>query len=119
VKPPASEGDLVSMLLEAAPFALPRLRIFRRPIINTRSTEGFRVRTGIPGQADCYAVVAGGRHIELEAKAARGHLETAQKAWREWCRAFEVPHLVLRAKAGEPPGDTVQRWIEEIRAVAQ
>jgi hypothetical protein len=119
VKPLASEGDLVVMLIEATPYVLPTVRIFRRPILNVQATEGFRVRAGVPGQADLYAMVKGGRHIELEAKAARGTMREKQKAWRAFCESWGVPHLVLRALPGELPGVTVNRWIEEIRAVAQ
>ena len=118
--PHASEGDLVGMLLEAAPYALTHVRIFRRPVFNVQAVQGFRARAGIPGQADLYAVVKGSaRHIELEAKLATGRMAVAQKSWRAFCLEWSIPHLVLRAQPGEAPGDTVQRWVREIWAAAQ
>jgi hypothetical protein len=114
----ASETDLGKLLLLAAPYALPNMRLFRRPILNVRAEKGFHVRAGIPGQADFYAMTRGGGHIEIETKAATGRLEQAQKRWRVLCVEMAVPHLVLRARKDEAPSDTVQRWIQEIRNAA-
>lgn len=118
--PALSETDLLHLLIERAPYALPGIHIDRRAIINTQSVHGFRARNGIAGQADAFAIYRG-RHLELETKAAKGTMREAQKRWRARClRPVQkhplCPHLVLRAGAHESPEDTVNRWIEEIRA---
>ena len=112
-----NETDLLHLFIKRAPFALPYLRVFRRNVLNVETKQGFRARNGIKGQADAYAIVHGGRHVEIETKAARGVMAEQQKAWRAFCQTFDVPHLVLRARPAEPPGETVNRWIEEMRAV--
>lgn len=119
-KPFAKESKLLEMLIEQAPFHLP-VRIFLRPIyrrmlaVSPKTGKTFRLNAGFPGQADAYALVKGGRHIELETKSARGEMREAQISWSLWCNGWGIPHLVLRAKAKELPNQTVARWIEEIR----
>lgn len=118
----ASETDLLHLMIERAPHALPSVRVFRRNIINRTVTEHgrtYQLRNGIPGQADAYAITRGGLHVELEAKAAKGKLRTAQEAWRDFCRTWEIPYLELRAGKGETPDETVTRWISELRAVVE
>jgi hypothetical protein len=112
-----TEHDLLHAFIERVPYRLPHARIFRRNIINVETSRGYRVRNGIAGQADAYALVRGGRHVELETKAAAGRLAPVQKAWRAYCASFEIPHLVLRARKDEAPADTVDRWIDELQAV--
>ena len=119
MKPVAKEDELLRMLLGVAPFALRDMRIFRRPIINGRMAAGWWARAGEPGQADAYALCRGGRHIELECKAAHGKWYAEQLAWRAFCQSFDVPYLVLRAEARELPALTVERWVHEIRKVAE
>jgi hypothetical protein len=114
VTPALSETDLLHLFITRAPHALS-VRVFRRNIINVEAKQGFRARNGIAGQADAYALARGGRHIELETKAARGTLAKAQRRWRAWCADWGVPHLVLRAARGEAPEVTVSRWVEELR----
>jgi hypothetical protein len=111
-----NETDLLHLFIAAAPHTLPDVRVFRRNIINVETIHGFRARNGIAGQADAYAIFRGGRHVELETKAARGTMRKAQIAWRAWCERWQVPHLVLRAVKGEQPSDTVVRWIAELGA---
>jgi hypothetical protein len=111
-----NETDLLHAFIEAAPFALPNVRIFRRNVINVQAVQGFRARNGIPGQADAYAIVKGGLHIEIETKAARGKLAAAQLRWRDFCHTWRVPHLVLRAGNGEAPDATIERWLSELLA---
>jgi len=112
-----NETDLLHHFIAAVPSALPDCRVFRRNIINVETKQGFRARNGIRGQADAYCIARGGRHVEIETKAARGSLMAAQHAWRAFCITFEIPHLVLRALPDEPPPRTVARWIEELRSV--
>jgi hypothetical protein len=119
VTPALNETDLLHLLLVRAPLALPDVRLFRRNVLNVATDKGFRARNGIKGQADAYALVRGGLHVELETKAARGRLEERQVAWREFCHEWRVPHLVLRARAREEPNETVARWIEEIRTIVE
>lgn len=118
--PLLNETDLLHIFIERVPFVLPSTRVFRRNIINRKVTEGertFVIRNGIKGQADAYALVRGGRHVEIETKAAKGSLEKEQRAWRAFCAAFEIPHLVLRAKTDEAPVVTVERWVNELAKV--
>ena len=44
-------------------------------------------------------------------------MRVAQERWRAFCSAWGVPHLVLKARAGEALADTVTRWIDELRGV--
>jgi hypothetical protein len=110
-----SETDLLWQLIKEAPVSLPDVRVFRRNILNVATVQGFRAVNGIKGQADAYALARGGRHIELETKAARGAMRDAQERWRAWCVGWEIPHLVLKAGKRETPDATVRRWIEELR----
>lgn len=115
-----NETDLLHLFMLRAPLAVADLwRVERRNIINVQSTYGARVRNGIKGQADAFALFRGGCHVEIETKAARGILEDAQRRWRSACLANRVPHLVLRAARQESPEDTVTRWIDELRAVVE
>lgn len=115
-----NETDLLHHFILRAPQEIPTLwRIERRNIINVETTHGARVRNGIKGQADSFALTRGGLHIEIETKAARGVLEEAQRRWRAACVAHGIPHLVLRARKNESPDDTVTRWIDELRAVVE
>lgn len=110
-----NETDLLHRFIERVPHALPYVRVFRRNVLNVQTIQGFRARNGTKGQADAYALVLGGRHVEIETKAARGVMADAQIAWRAFCDTFRVPHLVLRARKGEPADATVARWIDELR----
>ncbi len=114
--PTLNETDLLWAFISQAPKALPSVRIYRRAVVNVQAVQGFRVRAGIPGQADAYALCRGGLHVELETKAATGRLEQAQKRWRAFCREFRIPHMVLRAAPDEAPEATVERWIDELAA---
>jgi hypothetical protein len=116
-----NETDLLHMLIERVPFDLPDVRVFRRNIINRVVEERgrkFTLKNGIKGQADAYALVRGGLHVELETKAARGAMRDEQWAWRSFCHRFGIPHLVLRARPDEHPSATVERWIEELTHAA-
>lgn len=115
--PLLNETDLLHIFIERVPFVLPQCRVFRRAIINVEAKQGFRVRNGIKGQADAYALVKGGRHVEIETKAARGTLREAQEAWRAWCAEWGVPHLVLKARKNDHPMVTVERWVNELAGV--
>lgn len=109
-----NETDLLHLFIERAPHALP-CRVFRRNILNVETKQGWRARNGIKGQADAYALAFGGKHVEIETKAARGTIAEAQRAWRAFCHEWHIPHLVLRAAPFEKPEETVDRWIEELR----
>ena len=115
-----SEHDLLALFIREAPKALPACRVFRRNIINRSVViEGRRVHlvNGIPGQGDAYALLRGGRHVEIETKAAKGRMGEAQIRWRAFCASWGVPHLTLKAHKGETADATVDRWIEELRGV--
>lgn len=117
-----NETDLLHVFIERAPLTLRDVRIFRRNIINRVLQEGDRkyaLRNGIAGQCDAYAVMRGGLHVELEAKAAKGRTREAQIRWRSFCEAWRIPYLVIRARADETTDQTVTRWIDELRAVVE
>ena len=112
------ESELQSALLFAAPTALPTLRLFRRNV--GAATYGKNTVTfGTKGMADLWGYWRGGRAIELELKAATGVSSKEQKAWAAFCRAWGVPHAVLRAREGETIAETVARWIEEVRTLSK
>lgn len=112
------ETDLVKKWLAVAAFEVPQVRLFRRQIINQtiqRGAQVYQARAGIAGQCDVYGITRGGGHIEVEAKAAKGKLREQQEAWREWCEAWGVPYMLIRARAGEHPDATVGRWCVELQ----
>jgi len=112
-----NETDLLHAFIARAPYVLPDVRVFRRNIINATATakgRTWRVRNGVAGQADAYALVKGGMHIEIETKAATGRLEAEQRNWRSFCGSFDVPYLELRAEKDESPETTVKRWVGEL-----
>lgn len=110
------ETALGHLFIAAVPHHLPDVRVFERPIINVEAKQGFRVRSGIVGQCDLYAVVRGGKHVELELKQARGSMRNAQIRWQQFCESFGIPHLVLKARKDETPDATVARWCRELEA---
>jgi hypothetical protein len=115
-----NETDLLHHFILRAPLEIPHLwRIERRNIINVETVHGARVRNGVKGQCDAFALTRRGLHIEIETKAARGVLALDQLRWRSACAAAGVPHLVLRARRDEKPEETVTRWIDELRAVVE
>lgn len=115
-----AERELMQFFMAEVPTYLPHVRVFVRTIVNATASKGgrhFHIKAGIKGQSDMYALAEGGLHVELETKAAKGRMLEEQKAWREFCLAFRIPHLVLRARSGEHPASTIERWIAELRAV--
>ena len=112
-----TEAELQDALLLALPSALPRLRVFRRQVHMVR-IEGRMVRAGIRGQADLYGVWRGGLHLEIELKAYGGTLRRDQIAWRDFCRSWETPWLLLVGGRSETKTETVVRWMAEIAATA-
>lgn len=120
MNPVMNETEILMKFIAAVPVALPHVRVFRRTIVNAPVERGgrhFHAKAGIKGQADAYVIVAGGRHVEIEAKAAKGRMLEEQKAWRALMLEMRVPHLVVRALPGEHPDTTVERWVEALRAV--
>lgn len=117
-----TETEILMKFIATVPSVMPHVRVFRRNIVNAdveRNGRHFRARAGIKGQADAYAIVTGGGHVEIETKAAKGRMAEEQKAWRALMLSMRVPHLVLRAHPNEHPDATVERWIKELRAVVQ
>jgi hypothetical protein len=108
------EYALQAMLFLAVPKFIPNMRIFRRNIATVR-VEDRVMKFGIKGQSDTYAILKGGQHVEIELKSATGDLTPKQRAWQDWCLAWNVPHIVLVARKEELPKETIARWIEELR----
>jgi hypothetical protein len=107
--PDASETDLVHALIVRAGKEFPNVRFFRR---NTGKIRvGVRMfSASIRGQADIYAVAIGGRLFEIECKKF-GTLSKPQKAWKAWCDSWGIPHVVLTAKRGMGPKQTIDEWM--------
>lgn len=117
-----NETETLLKFIAAVPGALPHVRVFRRNIINAPVERGgrhFHAKAGIKGQADAYAIVEGGGHVEIETKAAKGRMLDEQLAWRAQMLVMRVPHLVLRILPNEHPDATVERWLAELRAVVK
>lgn len=118
--PQMNETELLMKFIAEVPEHMPHVRVFRRTIVNAdvvKNGRHFHMKAGIKGQCDAYCYVDGGRVVELEMKAAKGRLLEEQKAWRAFCHERRIPHLVLRARPGEHPARTVERWITELREV--
>jgi hypothetical protein len=115
VKPGALplETAYVHDLMARATPVFPDVRMFRR---NTGiiQLESRVFRAGIPGQCDLYAIGKGARHFEIECKRF-GKLSEPQERWRDWCRSWGIPWLLLEVAKGEVPAETVHRWIDELR----
>jgi len=113
------ESRLQSLLLLEAPASLPNLRLFRRNIGEAKLKGGYTVSFGIKGQCDLYGYTRGGRPpLEIELKGVGGRLSTEQRAWASWCAEWGIPHIVLTAQKDESDVETVNRWIEELRALS-
>ena len=115
------ENDLKRLFLLEQPKALPDLRLVNRVVgrfeIRDGATGRHRpVHVGIKGLCDLYGWRKGGRAVEVELKSKSGRLRPEQEKWRTWCLAWGIEHYVLWANDGETPMQTVQRWVEEVRA---
>ena len=111
------EGELQASLLLEAPHHLQNLRLFRRNIATIR-IERRVMKFGVAGQCDLYGILRGGRHIEVELKAASGSLSSEQRQWRDFCAAWEIPWITLKARPLETVEQTVSRWVTELAAIA-
>lgn len=111
------ETDLGKLFVVEVPRLIPNVRVFRREIVNVQTAAGFWAKAGETGQADFYALLRGGGHVEIETKNVRGRLEEDQKRWRKFCEMWGVPYLILRAKKDEAPELTARRWALELKAV--
>jgi hypothetical protein len=112
------EQDLGAMFALRVPFVLPHVHVFRRQILNVEAKAGWRAKAGIKGQADYYAIVDGGGHIEIETKAARHRFYPEQIRWREFCLQNRIPYMAPTARKGEEPSVTVERWVGELGKLA-
>lgn len=137
--PSAHESDLMRAYIEAIPFAIPRMRVFRRNIMAAHLEGGHFVRAGIPGQCDLYGFIGGmaaevrnlagevigtaprlhrpAIPIEIECKSATARWTDQQKKWRAFCEEWRIPYLALVARKDETPGQTVNRWVDETREI--
>lgn len=110
------ETDYVHALQAKASLELPNLRLFRRNTGLIRVPHGV-FRSGIPGQCDLYGIDRKSTHYEIEVKGVRTQFTLEQMTWRDWCRAWGVPWLLLRVGKTELPAQTIDRWIGEVRAL--
>jgi hypothetical protein len=108
------EGDYQRALLARVAKVFPDVRFFRR---NTGliKLDDRVFRAGIAGQADLYVIGLGGWHGEVEVKRF-GSLTPEQMHWRDWCRAWCVPWIVVKADVDEPAAATIDRWVVELGA---
>jgi hypothetical protein len=102
------------MFILRVPFVFPHVHVFRRQIVNVETKEGWRARAGIKGQADYYAIIDGGGHVEIETKAWKHKFYPEQIAWRKFCEDNRIPYMAPTARKGEEPEATVDRWIAEL-----
>lgn len=109
------ESDAKWGFVESVPHVLVGVRVYNRPIFHGAQIKGSRVSAGIAGQADLYAIVPGGLHIEIETKSATAKVRKRQEAWREHCRLHAIPYMMPRARLGEDVEQVVQRWVRELR----
>lgn len=113
-----TETELLHLLFQRAPAELPDARLFRRNVGRYKSFDGSRVvHVGVEGQADAYALLRGGRIVEIETKAARGRMRDAQDRWRAFCDEWGIAHVVLTAPKNATPDEIVREWLEELRGV--
>lgn len=114
-----TESQLQARLLLIAPERLPEVRLFRRNVGSATLRGGYKVQFALPGQCDLYALARGGRHIEVELKAAGKRIipGSDQDIWQIWCRVWDVPHIVLVGRKEESVEKTVERWCTELRTL--
>lgn len=108
------ESRLQAKLLLEAPKRFADMRLFRRNIGSATMRGGYTVNFGIPGQADLYAIVRGGRHVEIELKSVGKTLEPDQRNWASWCAEWGIPHIMLQAKKDETDEEVIDRWCGEL-----
>ena len=108
------ESDLQRALLSRVSTEFRDHRFFRR---NTGiiKLEDRVFRASLPGQCDLYVIGRGGWHGEVEIKR-YGRLNAAQERWRDWCREWGVPWILLEADKSEQVTATIERWVVELRA---
>jgi hypothetical protein len=114
-----TEADYMRALLLRAPLAFPDVRLFRRNVSAGKVEGGGYMRVGEPGQCDLYALRRGSPkaeawHFEIELKRFT-KLSPAQERWRDWCEDWGVPWTCLQVHKGELPGETIERWLRELR----
>jgi hypothetical protein len=112
------ESTLQAAFLIAVPKVFPNLRLFRRNV-GVAKVRGATIRYSIPGQCDLYGYIRGAqsRVVEIELKSATGTLEPEQKMWRDFCLAWGVPWICLKAKKDETADETVSRWCDELKVM--
>lgn len=108
------EAPLMRAFLGRASIEFLNVRLFRRNV-GMMQVKDRIFKAGIAGQCDLYGYTKGGIALEVEIKAANGVLNPEQARWRDWCLAWGVPWLLLRAQASELPVQTVERWCTEFR----
>lgn len=110
---PMREGPLMRGFMARAAYEFPEIRIFRRNV-GVLQVQDRIFRSGIRGQCDMYAYMKCGRVIEIEVKAAGGRLTPDQEHWRDWCRGWGIPWVLLQAEASELPARTLNRWVAQV-----
>lgn len=80
---------------------------------------GHTVAFAIPGQADLYGYVRGGRTIEVELKKYGERLKPDQELWETWCLEWEIPHIVLTGGKNETIEETINRWCLELQTLLE
>jgi hypothetical protein len=79
--------------------------------------SGAVVQFALTGQSDLYGILRGGQLIEVELKNVGKTLKPDQKRWREFCKEWGIPHIVLTARKDETAEQTVERWCGELAAL--
>jgi len=78
---------------------IPGIRVFDRVTGQFFTRNGKPVRTGIPGQADLYALYPtkhGMLHLEFEIKTGQARQSPKQKAWQNFIESNNGLYLIIR-----------------------
>ncbi len=114
-----SQREIPAMRVFLGSFRHEKVRLFRRQVFDKtvqdiHTGRVFQVKAGIKGQCDVYGYIKGGTPFELEFKSERGKLSVEQERWRDWCREWGVPWLLLQVNKDEQDVATNVRWAFEL-----
>jgi len=90
-----TEKELQNAILRAFG-TLPVLRLWRANVGVARLGRRV-VRFGIPGQGDLTGILADGRRLEIEVKAATGRQTSVQQSFQEMIERFHGVYILARS----------------------
>jgi hypothetical protein len=118
------ETELRRRYMAACAPAFPNLRLFVRNVGFFKTQGGGGFRAGIKGQADvtgvfrdpCAVQTRFPIPIEIELKRSGKRLTPEQEHWRDWCKEWGIPYLLLEEKYPADPKLSIKTWVDETRA---